>query len=78
MSTTPASATVVAEFPKTTMLENLAVRADGSVPMGPPQLERLRKEEIPMRGNRVDLGFNSDSDAMQFGRRPVTVYVLHP
>lgn len=31
MSTTPASATVVAEFPKTTMLENLAVRADGSV-----------------------------------------------
>ena len=31
-----------------------------------------------IRGNRVDLGFNSDADAMQFGRRPVTVYVLHP
>jgi alkylated DNA nucleotide flippase Atl1 len=31
------------------------VRADGSVPMGPPQLERLRKEEVPMHGNRVDL-----------------------
>jgi 3D (Asp-Asp-Asp) domain-containing protein/uncharacterized protein YabE (DUF348 family) len=31
-----------------------------------------------IRGNRVDLGFNSDADAMQFGRRPITVYVLHP
>jgi 3D (Asp-Asp-Asp) domain-containing protein/uncharacterized protein YabE (DUF348 family) len=31
-----------------------------------------------IRGKRVDLGFNSDADAMQFGRRPVTVYVLHP
>ncbi len=31
-----------------------------------------------IRGNRIDLGFNSDSDAMQFGRRPITVYVLHP
>jgi 3D (Asp-Asp-Asp) domain-containing protein/uncharacterized protein YabE (DUF348 family) len=31
-----------------------------------------------IRGNRVDLGFNSDADAMQFGRRAVTVYVLHP
>jgi 3D (Asp-Asp-Asp) domain-containing protein len=31
-----------------------------------------------IRGNRVDLGFNSDTDAMQFGRRPVSVYVLHP
>ncbi len=27
-------------------------------------------------GNRVDLGMNTDQDAMQFGRRPVTVYVL--
>ncbi|MBV8726308.1 MAG: DUF348 domain-containing protein [Candidatus Eremiobacteraeota bacterium] len=27
-------------------------------------------------GNRIDLGFNSLSDAMQFGRRPVTVYRL--
>jgi 3D (Asp-Asp-Asp) domain-containing protein/sulfur carrier protein ThiS len=31
-----------------------------------------------IRGNRVDLGFNSNADAMQFGRRSVTVYVLHP
>ncbi len=31
-----------------------------------------------IHGNRVDLGFNSNSDAMQFGRRSVTVYVLHP
>ena len=31
-----------------------------------------------IHGNRVDLGFNSDADAMQFGRRAVTVYVLHP
>jgi 3D (Asp-Asp-Asp) domain-containing protein len=31
-----------------------------------------------IHGNRVDLGFNSDSDAMQFGRRSITVYVLHP
>jgi 3D (Asp-Asp-Asp) domain-containing protein len=31
-----------------------------------------------IHGNRVDLGFNSDADAMQFGRRSITVYVLHP
>jgi alkylated DNA nucleotide flippase Atl1 len=31
------------------------VRADGTVPMGRPQLERLLAEEVPMRGNRVDL-----------------------
>jgi alkylated DNA nucleotide flippase Atl1 len=31
------------------------VRADGSVPMGAPQLERLRQEGVPMRGDRVDL-----------------------
>jgi 3D (Asp-Asp-Asp) domain-containing protein len=31
-----------------------------------------------IQGNRVDLGFNSNADAMQFGRRSVTVYVLHP
>jgi 3D (Asp-Asp-Asp) domain-containing protein len=31
-----------------------------------------------IHGNRVDLGFNSNSDAMQFGRRSVIVYVLHP
>jgi resuscitation-promoting factor RpfB len=31
-----------------------------------------------IHGNRVDLGFNSHDDAMQFGRRSVTVYVLHP
>ena len=31
------------------------VRADGSIPMGAPQLERLRREGVPMRGERVDL-----------------------
>jgi 3D (Asp-Asp-Asp) domain-containing protein len=31
-----------------------------------------------IQGNRVDLGFNSNSDALQFGRRSVIVYVLHP
>lgn len=31
------------------------VRADGTVPMGRSQLERLQKEGIPMRGDRVDL-----------------------
>ena len=30
-----------------------------------------------IHGNRIDLGFNSDTDAMQFGRRPVVVYLLH-
>ena len=30
-----------------------------------------------IHGNRIDLGFNSNSDAMHFGRRPVVVYVLH-
>lgn len=25
-------------------------------------------------GNRIDLGFNTQRDAMLFGRRPVTVY----
>lgn len=31
-----------------------------------------------IHGNRIDLGFNSNADALQFGRRSVTVYVLHP
>jgi methylated-DNA-protein-cysteine methyltransferase-like protein len=31
------------------------VRADGSVPMGRDQLDRLRHEGVPLRGNRVDL-----------------------
>jgi 3D (Asp-Asp-Asp) domain-containing protein len=31
-----------------------------------------------IRGKRVDLGFNNNADAMQFGRRSVIVYVLHP
>jgi alkylated DNA nucleotide flippase Atl1 len=31
------------------------VRADGTVPMGPVQLARLRKEGVPLRGDRVDL-----------------------
>lgn len=30
-----------------------------------------------IRGNRIDLGFDSLSDAIQFGRRPVKVYTLH-
>jgi 3D (Asp-Asp-Asp) domain-containing protein len=29
-----------------------------------------------IRGSRIDLGFNSERDAMLFGRRPVTVYRL--
>lgn len=29
-----------------------------------------------IRGNRIDLGFNSHGDAMSFGRRPITVYVI--
>jgi 3D (Asp-Asp-Asp) domain-containing protein len=29
-----------------------------------------------IHGNRIDLGFNSERDAMTFGRRPVVVYVL--
>jgi methylated-DNA-protein-cysteine methyltransferase-like protein len=31
------------------------VRADGTVPMGRPQLRRLREERVPLRGDRVDL-----------------------
>ena len=31
------------------------VRADGSVPMGEDQLERLREERVPLLGARVDL-----------------------
>ena len=31
------------------------VRADGSIPMGAPQLELLLREGVPMRGDRVDL-----------------------
>jgi 3D (Asp-Asp-Asp) domain-containing protein len=29
-----------------------------------------------IRGHRIDLGMNSVADAMRFGRRPITVYVL--
>jgi 3D (Asp-Asp-Asp) domain-containing protein len=29
-----------------------------------------------IRGNRIDLGFNSHGDAINFGRRPIVVYVL--
>ena len=32
------------------------VRADGSVPKGRRQLDRLRREGVPLRGDRVDLG----------------------
>lgn len=31
------------------------VRADGSVPKGRRQLDRLRREGVPLRGGRVDL-----------------------
>jgi methylated-DNA-protein-cysteine methyltransferase-like protein len=31
------------------------VRADGTIPMGRTQRQRLRKEGVPMRGDRVDL-----------------------
>ncbi len=31
------------------------VRADGSAPMGASQLELLRREGVPLRGDRVDL-----------------------
>jgi alkylated DNA nucleotide flippase Atl1 len=31
------------------------VRADGSVPMGTDQLQQLRDEGVPIRGDRVDL-----------------------
>jgi alkylated DNA nucleotide flippase Atl1 len=31
------------------------VRADGSIPKGRPQRERLLAEGVPMRGDRVDL-----------------------
>jgi methylated-DNA-protein-cysteine methyltransferase related protein len=31
------------------------VRADGSAPLGADQLARLRKERVPMHGDRVDL-----------------------
>ncbi|MGH7709414.1 MAG: ubiquitin-like domain-containing protein [Vulcanimicrobiaceae bacterium] len=30
-----------------------------------------------IRGQRIDLGFNSLRDALMFGRREITVYVLH-
>jgi uncharacterized protein YabE (DUF348 family) len=29
-----------------------------------------------IRGNRIDLGFNNLGEALRFGRRPITVYVL--
>ena len=29
-----------------------------------------------IRGNRIDLGFNSLGEALRFGRREITVYVL--
>jgi 3D (Asp-Asp-Asp) domain-containing protein len=30
-----------------------------------------------IHGNRIDLGFNSLRDALLFGRRAITVYILH-
>lgn len=32
------------------------VRADGTLAMGAKQLARLRREGVPLQGNRVDLG----------------------
>ncbi|TML13479.1 MAG: cysteine methyltransferase [Actinobacteria bacterium] len=32
------------------------VRADGSLPLGEAQRKLLRKEQVPMNGDRVDLG----------------------
>jgi DNA-binding HxlR family transcriptional regulator/alkylated DNA nucleotide flippase Atl1 len=37
------------------------VRADGSAPMGADQLALLRKERVPMRGDRVDLARARDA-----------------
>jgi len=31
------------------------VRADGSIPLGREQRERLHQERVPMRGDRVDM-----------------------
>lgn len=30
-----------------------------------------------IKGNRIDLAFNSHGEAVQFGRRPVTVYIVN-
>jgi len=49
------------------------VRADGSVPMGAAQLELLRRERVPMHGDRVDLHqarFPPDPPARAAGVRP--------
>ena len=54
----PAAPRLVGRILATTH-ENLpwyrVVRADGSAPRGEGQLERLRREGVPMRGDRVDL-----------------------
>lgn len=39
------------------------VRADGSAAMGARQLARLRREGVPLRGDRVDLGLARLPDA---------------
>jgi len=31
------------------------VRADGSLPVGAEQRQRLREEDVPMKGNKVDM-----------------------
>ena len=49
------------------------VRADGSVPKGAVQLDLLRRERVPMHGDRVDLAqarFPPDPPAPAAGARP--------
>ena len=41
------------------------VRADGSIPQGKVQRDLLRKEGVPMRGDRVDM----ERAAMPLGRK---------
>lgn len=54
----PAAPRLVGRVLATTSQEvpwHRVVRADGSVPMGERQLERLLRERVPMHGSRVDL-----------------------
>jgi methylated-DNA-protein-cysteine methyltransferase-like protein len=46
---------VLAEYEGEAIPWHRVVRADGSVTQGRRQLERLRREGIPLRGERVDL-----------------------
>ncbi len=46
---------VLAEYRGDPIPWHRVVRADGSVTQGAEQLERLRREGVPLRGERVDL-----------------------